>query len=115
MKKEKYKAGIKVELINDKKYNLSDAVKNDVANGVVTDEEGNFYFNNFGTLDKDVDYEFTLKFTYGNFYKTCKINVKNGKLVQQTNFVVTNSGITSSQENIEKKVVDASCKYMTLN
>lgn len=113
--KEKYKAGIKVELINDKKYNLSDAVKNDVANGVVTDEEGNFYFNNFGTLDKDVDYEFTLKFTYGNFYKTCKINVKNGKLVQQTNFVVTNSGITSSQENIEKKVVDASCKYMTLN
>ena len=33
--KEKYKAGIKVELINDKKYNLSDAVKNDVANGVV--------------------------------------------------------------------------------
>lgn len=113
--KEKYKAGIKVELINDKNYTLSDAVKNDVENGVLTDEKGNFYFNNFDTLDKDVDYEFTLKFTYGNFYKTCKINVENGKLVQQTNFVVTKSGITSSQEDIEKQVVDSSCKYRTLN
>ena len=108
---EQYKSGIKVELINDKGYTLSDAVKNDVANGAVTDEKGNFYFNNFATLDKDSNYEFTLKFTYENFSKSCKIKVEEGKLVQRTNFVVGKSGITSSQEDIVKQIVNNKSKY----
>lgn len=113
--KEKYKAGVKVELINSKNYTLSNELENDVKNGVLTDKNGDFYFNNFGTIDRDKEYEFTLKFTYNGFSKSCKIKVENGKLVQRTNFVVTGSGITSSQEDIVKKVVDASAKYMTLN
>lgn len=98
----KNKEGIKVQLINHKGYDLGDVLKEELKNGVLTDKNGNFDFDDFYKLDTSKEYEFTVKLDYNG--KTCSdvITVKDGKITKKIVFTIAKDGnITSSKEDVD--------------
>lgn len=98
----KNKADIKVQLINHKGYDLGDVLKEELTNGVKTDKNGNFDFDDFYKLDTSKEYEFTVKLDYNG--KSCSdiITVKNGKITKKIVFTIAKDGnITSSKEDVD--------------
>lgn len=96
---------LKIKLINSQGYDIDNAdLKKDIENGVLTDANGNFDFDNFYVLDPAKNYQFTVRFEYNGVNYDKVVDVKNSKLVQSTIFTVGSDGTV----NISGKDIDYS-------